>query len=477
MLPSRGLLRASPSLGLARAALHKSAARSASSSSRQFGTALRNTNSAAAFNGRRIGGPVAITAVTLSQQLFSSARQARYASTQPAAAAAAAAPSATAAPSAAAVPDVGADLASSSTDLSSLVDLSGSDLLNMPEQIGFLKALGLDYGWGPTAVMEYALEHIYIYTGLPWWASIAVLAVGLRIAIFKPSLDATVQSQKLQDLRKNPRYEAATEAVKEAAMKTKDQFAMMAARTELRNMNRAAGFKMWKTLIPMINIPIGYGMFRLMKGMAALPVPSLESGGFLWFPDLTVADPYFVLPIVTAVFVALGFKQSIPYMAPAQQKTMRIMGMVMLPLSLLFTAYIPSGAQLYFLIAGVGHTLQLFLFYSPWFRKLVGLGPLSAATTASAPTPNNTWQAPRVINTTARVADNEPAKAQSNIITSTMGPVVDAAKEKLANYNNRGQKEKTFKAAQEYEAKRALEEKEKMAARREMKQVRKRRNP
>ncbi|KAK3328159.1 60Kd inner membrane protein-domain-containing protein [Cercophora scortea] len=470
MLPSRGLLRARPSLGLARAALHKSASQSAASSSRQFGTALRNTNSAASFNGRRIGGPVAITAVAFSQHLFS-ARQARYASTQPTAAAAAS-PAAAPSPSAGA-PDVSADLASS-TDFSSLVNLTGSDLLNMPEQIGFLKALGLDYGWGPTAMMEYALEHIYIYTGLPWWASITVLAVGLRIAIFKPSLDATVQSQKLQDLRKNPRYEAATQAVKEAAMKSKDPLAMQAARTELRNMNRAAGFKMWKTLIPMINVPIGYGMFRLMKGMAALPVPSLETGGFLWFPDLTVADPYFVLPIVTAVWVALGFKQSIPYMAPAQQKTMKIMGVVMLPLSLLFTAYIPAGAQLYFLIAGVGHTLQLMLFYAPWFRKLAGLAPLSTESTGSALRPNNTWQAPRVINTTARVA--EPAKAQSNIISSTMGPMVEAAKEKLANYNNRDQKEKEVTAAREYEAKRALEEKEKLAMRREIKLSRKRRN-
>ena len=31
--------------------------------------------------------------------------------------------------------------------------------------------------------------------------------------------------------------------------------------------------------------------------MAYLPVPSLQTGGALWFPDLTMADPFYLLPI------------------------------------------------------------------------------------------------------------------------------------------------------------------------------------
>lgn len=32
--------------------------------------------------------------------------------------------------------------------------------------------------------------------------------------------------------------------------------------------------------------------------MANLPVPSLQTGGLLWFQDLTLSDPTYVLPLI-----------------------------------------------------------------------------------------------------------------------------------------------------------------------------------
>jgi len=34
--------------------------------------------------------------------------------------------------------------------------------------------------------------------------------------------------------------------------------------------------------------------------MSYLPVDALKTGGTLWFPDLTAADPYFILPVLCA---------------------------------------------------------------------------------------------------------------------------------------------------------------------------------
>lgn len=40
--------------------------------------------------------------------------------------------------------------------------------------------------------------------------------------------------------------------------------------------------------------------------MAYLPVPSLQTGGLWWFPDLTAADPFYILPIaVTGTMFAI----------------------------------------------------------------------------------------------------------------------------------------------------------------------------
>lgn len=234
----------------------------------------------------------------LSSRVLSSAKQARYASTQP---------TPTPSPPAdAAAPTALPDLSSSP------IDIDGSSLLNMPEQVGYLQALGLDFGWGPTSTMQWLLEHIHVYTGLPWWASIAATAVLIRLAIFKPSLTAAEHSQKMQKLRQDPVFAAAQEKMM-ASMQgggKQGMAEMQRARQDMKLMQEEAGFKMWRTLVPLVNVPIGFGMFRLLRAMAALPVPGLETGGFLWFSDMTLPDPFFIMPVASAGIMFLIMRVS-----------------------------------------------------------------------------------------------------------------------------------------------------------------------
>lgn len=151
--------------------------------------------------------------------------------------------------------------------------------------------------------MQWILEHVYIYTGLPWWASLGVVAVLIRAFMFVPALQANDTTQRMQDLRKDVRYSLAQEKLRNAVMNTRDQHAMMTAQREVRMIERANGVRQWKLFVPLIQVPITIGAFRLLRGMAALPVPSLESGGLWWFSDLTVADPYFALPILSSAFL------------------------------------------------------------------------------------------------------------------------------------------------------------------------------
>lgn len=44
--------------------------------------------------------------------------------------------------------------------------------------------------------------------------------------------------------------------------------------------------------------------------MSYLPVESMKIGGLLWFPDLTAADPTFVLPVVCAATMLLTIEVS-----------------------------------------------------------------------------------------------------------------------------------------------------------------------
>ena len=153
--------------------------------------------------------------------------------------------------------------------------------------------------------MEYLLEHVHIYTATPWWASIILTALAVRIVLLKPYIDAADVSARMAtvaDLLKP------IKARMDAAKSTKDQAALMQAYQEMTLLYREAGIKMWKVAVPLLQIPIGFGTFRLLSRMAALPVPGLEDGGFLWLKDLTISDPFWILPALTGLGIHLTFK-------------------------------------------------------------------------------------------------------------------------------------------------------------------------
>lgn len=43
--------------------------------------------------------------------------------------------------------------------------------------------------------------------------------------------------------------------------------------------------------------------FLAIRGMAKLPVESMSTGGALWFTDLTVVDPFFILPVLATASI------------------------------------------------------------------------------------------------------------------------------------------------------------------------------
>lgn len=48
-------------------------------------------------------------------------------------------------------------------------------------------------------------------------------------------------------------------------------------------------------------MPFFLSFFFGLRGMAELPVESLRTGGILWFSDLTIPDPTYILPVLTCL--------------------------------------------------------------------------------------------------------------------------------------------------------------------------------
>ena len=173
------------------------------------------------------------------------------------------------------------------------------------DHLGFLKEMGLDYGWGPTAFVETLLEHVHIYLGTPWWASIGISILIIRAALFKFYIDAADSSARRQVIKP---LEAPIMARYHAAKAKGDQMGLRQAWIERRTLYRSAGIRWWSSLVPFVQLPLGFGMFRLMRGMSTLPVPGLDTGGLLWISDLTVPDPYIFLPVASAWAYYYAFK-------------------------------------------------------------------------------------------------------------------------------------------------------------------------
>lgn len=208
--------------------------------------------------------------------------------------------STTATTTATATTDSLADAAASSTIIPSSLDAAlelVTKATDAPEHIGYLRSLGLEYGNGPTAIVEWTLEHTHVLLGTPWWASITLTAVLFRVLFLKFYLDAADNAARMATVQ--PQTKPLTDKMMEAS-RNSDQATTMAIRREIQVINRRAGVKVWKSFVPMVQVFTGYGTFRLIQAMAKVPVPGLENGGTLWFPNLTIPDPYFLLPVASA---------------------------------------------------------------------------------------------------------------------------------------------------------------------------------
>ncbi|KAG0726621.1 Mitochondrial inner membrane protein OXA1L [Chionoecetes opilio] len=85
-------------------------------------------------------------------------------------------------------------------------------------------------------------------------------------------------------------------------------------------------------------------MFMGLRKMANLPVESLTEGGLWWFTDLTLADPYYILPIITSCTMLAtielgtdGAKLSAQNMQ-AVKYVLRIMPFALFPFTMNFPA-------------------------------------------------------------------------------------------------------------------------------------------
>ncbi|KAL8997748.1 MAG: hypothetical protein Q9169_003077 [Polycauliona sp. 2 TL-2023] len=208
-----------------------------------------------------------------------------------------------------------------------------------------------------------------------------------------------------------PHIEEIREHINEAKM-AQDMPKLMQYSQEMKSVYLAAGIKIWRGILPFLNVPLGYGFFRLGQKLAAVQPPGLDEGGILWFTDLTVSDPTFLLPMATGVatFYMFKFGGELGSATAISGNTMKFFQWGMPIFSAVIMSLWPAVMQVGFFTTSLMALGQSFLFKQPWFRRFVNIHPLPPKDAPSTEKDSRSGYKGMVIPTTAREVP-QPAEA------------------------------------------------------------------
>ncbi|OCK82190.1 TOM13-domain-containing protein [Lepidopterella palustris CBS 459.81] len=357
--------------------------------------------------------------------------------------------------------------ASSLPSLEELTDRGLNELVNLPERIGYLKDIGLDYGWGPTSTFQWLLEHIHVYSALPWGLSIIATTFLVRVIItplYVKQADNVARTTALLPITKPLRDRMMQ------AMRDGNQQEATILRQQVSQINKDNNIQPFRGFIgPVLSGMMGYGAFRLLRAMATT-VPSMTDAGFLWFTDLTLPDPLWILPLGAASMMHLTFRlggeSGSSSLSPVQQ---RIFLYALPAVIFVVSVYLPAALQLSFVCNGLLALVQAFLFRQPSVRSALGIAPLYRPPPAGAankfnaietklnmrrpvyeaPTPETAAPAKGVVEKTKSTFSGMVKSATENVVAYTGGDLAKTEKKKKA--------ERMRKQAEAYEKKRMAE--------------------
>ena len=184
--------------------------------------------------------------------------------------------------------------------------------------------------------------------GAPWWLSIVLLTVIVRGLLFPLTVRQVKNMRAMQELR--PEMDELREKYKED--RAKQQQAIMELYKE-RQVNPAAGF-----LPILVQMPVFITMYHVIRAHEET-FRSFASGGLLWFSDLTKADPYFILPILSAGILIGASEISSKNVNPNQRMMMRFLPVVFT----FFIARFPAGLFVYWVTSNTFTLTQNYLIY------------------------------------------------------------------------------------------------------------------
>ena len=215
----------------------------------------------------------------------------------------------------------------------------------------------VDYGWFGILArpMFWLMQQFFRFTG-NYGVAIILLTIVVRMLLFYPSLKSATAMEEMKRIQ--PQLTALREKYK------KDPQRMNAEMMKLykeHKVNPLGG------CLPMVlQLPFFVALYNVLSVSIELRQSPFLS---FWIKDLSVHDPYYILPVLMGVSMVFTMKMTSTSVDPQQQKIMMFMNIAFI---FLF-AWLPAGLLLYITLSNLLSIVQQL-----YVRRIIG-------TSAAAP--------------------------------------------------------------------------------------------
>lgn len=243
---------------------------------------------------------------------------------------------------------------------------------SMGVQPGEMTALGLNHWSSPVGWVSNLLETVGLYTGLPWWGTIMVTTVILRLCLSPLTISGQKNAIRLGNVQ--PQMKDIMDDIK-LARSSGDKLLEQKSVTDLQTLMQTSRANPFKSMVPLLfQIPTMLAFYLALSRLAASGSFSFAHGGPWWTMDLTSPDPTWILPALSAVatfgVAEIGFLLGTNATADVKQtQLMKWLFRGAIPVIGYFSLSFPSGVLMYWATTNVWTLIQLGVLQIPFVRK------------------------------------------------------------------------------------------------------------
>jgi YidC/Oxa1 family membrane protein insertase len=199
-----------------------------------------------------------------------------------------------------------------------------------------------------TGALGWALEYVHAQ-GAPWWLSIAILTVIVRTILFPLTIRQVKSMRAMQDLK--PDMDRIRAQYKDNRQKQQE---------EIMKLYQERQVNPFGSCFPLlVQMPIFIGMFYVIRSFGDTH-PSFTSGGILWFQDLSAYDPFYILPVLSALTMLAASEITSKHIDPQQRWIMRTLPVVFT----IFLLTFPAGLFMYWITSNLVTLVQNYVIYN-----------------------------------------------------------------------------------------------------------------